>query len=217
MGVYQLRVGGARAPAAVQNMTPGAWRQAAVPQPATAAEQVPVETQPELPGQEVESQGIDAGVEELQAERDRLKVEPERVEEFRGEVPPHYVDVPRQAADDEDDDEGKDHTGDLLSGCDLSLVAGQSRPGFGWHHVVGPEQYTRHLRVQVADGQHGEDEEDDEMDAPVPLGEERGGGSDILLFMFSVFRDTNCDFFNYLHRHSDGMNILIELSLLVYQ
>ena len=48
-------------------------------------------------------------------------------------------------------------------------MAGHSRLRFGWHHVVRPEEDEGHLRVQEADGQHGEDEEDDEVDAPVPL------------------------------------------------
>ena len=63
---------GARAPAAIHNLAPVARRQTSVSKPAATAEQIAVETQPELAGQEVERQRVDAGVEELEAKRGRL-------------------------------------------------------------------------------------------------------------------------------------------------
>ena len=65
----------------------------------------PPEVAPELVVEEVEDDGVDAGVDEGEAERRDLEGVPTLVELKVGEVPAERVDVARQPADDEDDDE----------------------------------------------------------------------------------------------------------------
>ena len=109
------RVGGAGAPGSglLGGSVDGGGFQRPVDLAAAAAEQVVVEALPELAGQEVEGERVDAGVEELEAEGDDLEVEHHEVVGFCREDEPHRVGVPRGLADQEEQHEAQDYTGHL--------------------------------------------------------------------------------------------------------
>ena len=76
----------------------------------------------ELLTEEVQGQRVDARVDEAQAEADDLEDVPEHVVEAGVVVVPDDIDVARQPAENEDNDEGEHHLGHLLTGLHLLLV-----------------------------------------------------------------------------------------------
>ena len=81
---------------------------------AATAEQVSVVVAPELLAEQVERERVDARVDERQAEAGDLEDVPEHVVDALVETEPQDVDVSRQPARDEHDDEGKHDLGDTL-------------------------------------------------------------------------------------------------------
>lgn len=88
----------------------------------TPAEQVAVEVLPEGLADAVESDGVDAGVDEAQTEADDPVAVPEGIEVVlsrRVEVEPEHEGVVGQEAHDEDDDKGEHHFGDFFTSANL--------------------------------------------------------------------------------------------------
>lgn len=86
---------------------------------AAAAEQIAVVVSTELATQEVQSQRVDARVDERQTERGDLEDVPEHVVLGRVEVEPEVPDVARQPAYHEDDDERQYETSHFLACLNL--------------------------------------------------------------------------------------------------
>lgn len=119
---------------------------------AAAAEEVAVEVLAEGAADEVQSDRVDARVEEAEAEAD----DPERVPEFvvlfhrlRIQMEPHHEHVVRQEADEEDDDEGEHHFSNLLPGLHLRRVRRLT-----WHVFGALFQMEGHQDVE--DGDHAQ-------------------------------------------------------------
>ena len=92
----------------------------------TAAEQVTVVVATELTTEKVQSQRVDARVDERQTERDDLKDVPEHVVLGWVEEKPEREDVTWQPADNEDDDEGQDQTSHFLASFHLQRTTKQN-------------------------------------------------------------------------------------------
>lgn len=83
------------------------------------AEQIPVVVAPELVTQEIEGEGVDAGIDEGETEADDLEDVPEHIVLGVVVVEPEEEDVAGQPEDGEHDDEGEDETSDLLASFHL--------------------------------------------------------------------------------------------------
>ena len=133
-----------------------------VQNPLEAAEQVAVVVLAELRAEEVEGERVDARVDVGQAEAQDLEVVPELVVVGVVEVVPEEVDVARQPAQDEDEDEAEDNAGHLLPGGDLALLVQASTLTLTRHLLPAADEDPRHHQVEGGDDNDWDGEEDDE-------------------------------------------------------
>ena len=125
-----------------------------------ATEQVAVVVLPELLAEEVQGQGVNAGVDKGKTEADDFEDVPEHVE-FRGiEVEPKDKDMTRQPAYHEDDDEREDDPGNFLTRLHLLLTMPFALALY--RHVLGTsDEDVRHEEIEDRDDGHGDGKEDE--------------------------------------------------------
>ena len=115
------------------------------------AEEVAVVVLSELAAEEVKCKGIHARVNEGETKAENLEAQPEIVEVAVAVVVPDKVDVARQPAHDEDDDEAEDDLGHFLPGIHLALVVAVRGFALHGHQLVASDQHARHHNVEEGD------------------------------------------------------------------
>lgn len=158
--VHQGVRGRVVAPALVERVAPGALRQLLG---VAAAEEVPVEVLAESAADEVQSDRVDAGIQEAETEADDPQRVPEivvLVHRLRIQVEPHVEHMVGQEANEKDDDEGEHHFGHLLPGLHLSGVRRLAGHVFGAFFQMERHQDVEHGDHAQRDGVVAQEFED---------------------------------------------------------